>query len=136
MIYQIALIDNNLISYTDLFAEKGKDFESEIKQIAKDKLLIQELMSSGNGVSEDQVSSVKEVVDAYGAGVRGGSITPQLKDEEYLRVLLNLPQPEKPVLDAWEDDGGARRPITLKSQEAFQTEQTEIVDESPEVEDS
>ena len=35
------MIDNNLISYTDLFAEKGKDFETEIKQISKDKLLIQ-----------------------------------------------------------------------------------------------
>lgn len=38
------MIENNLISYTDLFAERGKDFETEVKQIAKDKMLLQQLL--------------------------------------------------------------------------------------------
>lgn len=120
------MIDNNLISYTDLFAEKGKDFEEEVKQIAKDKLLLQELLKTDTATGDSQGTNLKDVLDAYGSGVRGGSITPQLKDEEHIREILNLPKAEKPVLDAWTEDGGARRPVTLKSQEAFESEQTEI----------
>lgn len=107
-----SMIENNLISYTELFAEKGKDFEQEIKQIAKDKLLVQELMGGSKDTS-DGGSNIKELVDAYGVAVRGGSITPQQKDEEHIRKLLDMPSAEKPVQDAWDEDGGKRRPITL-----------------------
>lgn len=36
--------ENNLASYTEIFAEKGKDFGEEAKQIAKDKNLLKELL--------------------------------------------------------------------------------------------
>jgi capsid protein len=122
------MIENNLISYTDLFAEKGKDFEEEVQQIAKDKLLLQQLMTNGKTES-DGGTSMKEMVDAYGVAVRSGSITPQFKDEQHIREMLNLPTTEQPVQDAWEQDGGARRPITLQSQEAFESTQEEIQEE-------
>ena len=68
-------------------------------------------------------------MEAYGIGVRGGALTPQMKDEEHFRNALELPDAEEAVMDAWDEDGGARRPITLKSQEAFEEEQNQIVDE-------
>nr|BAR32856.1 phage portal protein, lambda family (TIGR01539) [uncultured Mediterranean phage uvMED] len=133
-------IDNNLASYTEIFAEKGRDFAEEAQQIAKDKLLLEELMNkekeSSLGASPDlsnqDSEDIKKKIEAYGVGVRGGSITPQQKDEDYFRESLDLPKAEKPVLDAWEDDGGARRPITLKSQEAFESEQSDIAENSEE----
>ena len=41
-------IENNLASYTEIFAEKGKDFAEEAKQIAQDKKLLQDLMSGSD----------------------------------------------------------------------------------------
>ena len=38
-------IENNLASYTEIFAEKGKDFAEEAKQIAEDKNLINQLLN-------------------------------------------------------------------------------------------
>ena len=76
-----------------------------------------------------QTKIQKKKIEAYGIGVRGGTITPQQKDEEYFRNILDLPQAEQPVEDAWTDDGGARRPITLKSQDAFEEEQSQIVED-------
>ena len=118
------MIENNLISYTELFNEKGKDFETEVQQIAKDKKLIQELLSGGQ-IDGEGGASAKEVLDAYGVAVRSGSITPQQTDEKHIRELLNLPTTEQPVEDAWKQDGGVRRPITLVSQETFESEQSE-----------
>jgi capsid protein len=46
-------IENNLASYTEIFAEKGKDFEEEAEQIAKDKLLLERLMEEGRGKEQD-----------------------------------------------------------------------------------
>ena len=37
-------IENNLASYTEIFAEKGRDFAEEAVQMAKDKLLLKELL--------------------------------------------------------------------------------------------
>lgn len=65
-------------------------------------------------VDTTKARSLKEIVDAYGAGVRAGAITPTLDDEKYLRQLAELPDPTKAVEDAWSKDGGVRRPITLK----------------------
>jgi len=51
----------------------------------------------------------------YGVGVRAGMITPQIEDEKQFRELVGLPGVTEPVVDTWADDGGTRRPITLKS---------------------
>jgi lambda family phage portal protein len=61
-----------------------------------------------------KVKSIKELVDAYGAGVRSGAITPTLEDEKLIRQLAELPSVTKEVEESWKKDGGIRRPITLK----------------------
>lgn len=128
-------IENNLASYTEIFAEKGKDFSEEAKQIAEDKLLLEKLMNeqkegeSNNNATPEEKEDLKKKIEAYGIGVRGGSITPQEADEEYFRKTLDLPEPNEAVKSAWDEDGGARRPITLKSQDAFEEEQSSIVSE-------
>ena len=58
---------------------------------------------------------MKAKFDSYGVAVRAGSITPQQSDEEAFRKEAGLPDIGKAVSDAWEFDGGYRRPITLKS---------------------
>ena len=45
---------------------------------------------------------------------------------------MNLPEPNEAIKNAWEEDGGARRPITLKSQEAFEEEQNQISEDTDE----
>jgi hypothetical protein len=59
--------------------------------------------------------TLKAKFDSYGVGVRAGSITPQFQDEEAFRVEAGLPAISQPVQEAWNEDGGYRRPITLQS---------------------
>ena len=66
------------------------------------------------GASPKAARSLKEIVDAYGAGVRSGAITPTPEDEKFLRGLAELPEMTTEAEDAWKKDGGVRRPITLK----------------------
>lgn len=56
---------------------------------------------------------IKGEVDAYGVGVRAGTITPQTEDEESFRQRMGLPAMSDAARDAWEKDKGSRRPITL-----------------------
>jgi len=53
-------------------------------------------------------------------------ITPQIEDEEFFRAQAGLPRITDKVKAAWEQDGGTRRPITLKSGDAFDAEQDKI----------
>ena len=76
-----------------------------------------------------RMRKLKSKIEAYGIGVRGGSITPQELDEEYFRKSLDLPNANEAVKNAWNKDGGARRPVTLKSQDAFEEEQENIIDD-------
>jgi hypothetical protein len=59
--------------------------------------------------------TLKAKFDSYGVGVRAGSITPQFEDEKAFRIEAGLPPISQPVQEAWDDDGGYRRPITLQS---------------------
>lgn len=59
--------------------------------------------------------SLKGLFDAYGVGVRAGSITPQTSDEEFFRELAELPDMSNSVEEAWVESDGIRRPTTLKS---------------------
>ena len=134
------LLKENLASHTEIFANNGKDFEAEAERIEKDKALILSLQGkyrqedAAGAIPSEERATAKEIIDAYGAGVRGGSITPQEDDENHFRNLLGLPVSTQPVQDAWEKDGGARRPITLKSQEGFE-EQENIDEDEDEDED-
>jgi len=111
------LLENGLASPSTIFANAGLDYEAELVQMQKDNDLKQKYLSENKGVGVGV--GLKEQLEIYGAGVRSGSITPQLEDENHFREKLGLPLVTDPVTDAWEADGGARRPITLKSQEGF-----------------
>ena len=65
--------------------------------------------------SELDFLTLKAKFDSYGVAVRAGSLTPQKSDEEAFRKEAGLPDMGQAVSDAWELDGGYRRPITLKS---------------------
>lgn len=67
----------------------------------------------------------KLAADAYGVGVRAGAITPQQEDEEHFRDMAGLPEMAEAVTDAWESDGGVRRPITLVSGDVFDAQEKE-----------
>jgi len=71
--------------------------------------------SNGDTEGVDVTDDIKTVIDAYGVGVRAGSITPQEEDEQHFRDKMGLPIQSSSVTEAWEDDSGYRRPITLIS---------------------
>lgn len=54
--------------------------------------------------------------DKYGIAVRAGLVTPNLADETAFRATAGLPPPTPEVKNAWDEDGGARRPITLQAE--------------------
>lgn len=119
------MLEKNLASPSTIFTNNGLDFESEVEKMKRDAELIAGINPVQNEIgSQENGPSIKEVIDAYSAGVRGGTITPQQDDENHFRNLLGLPTATEPVEKAWEKDGGARRPITLKSQDAFEANET------------
>lgn len=63
--------------------------------------------------SESQVDT-KALLDAYGAAVRAGLLSPSLEVEQALRQLLDLPPVSAPVVDNWTNEP-VRRPVTLSS---------------------
>lgn len=65
--------------------------------------------------SDLDFATLKAKFDSYGVAVRAGSITPQKSDEDAFRSEAGLPEMSKSVTDAWTQDGGYRRPITLRS---------------------
>ena len=82
-----------------------------------------------NSTNALDVEDFRRKVDAYSIGVRAGTITPQPDDEEFFRDEANLPTLSKEVKQAWTDDGGVRRPITLQSGKAFSATQEALEDE-------
>lgn len=60
-------------------------------------------------------TGIKEMIDVYGIGVRAGAITSQTSDEEFFRRLIGVPEMSSEAIEAWMDDKGVRRPVTLKS---------------------
>lgn len=78
---------------------------------------------------------IKDAADTYGVAVRAGAITPQQEDEQYFRGAIGLPELTEPVSKAWGNDGGVRRPITLKAGDAFDAEAQDVVDDSGQGED-
>lgn len=74
----------------------------------------------GGGEGEEVLTKVKfdnlkSKFDAYGVAVRAGALTPQTADEDSFRKEAGLPAMSEQVNEAWKDDGGVRRPITLQS---------------------
>jgi len=59
-----------------------------------------------------------EFVENYAKSVRSGLITPNIEDEIAFRKRLGLPPVSEAVRQAWEQNDGARQPVTLKSPKA------------------
>jgi hypothetical protein len=60
------------------------------------------------------IEKLKGLLDAYGVGVRAGVITPCLEDENSFRAMLGLEAAPPEVVEAWEEQGGIRIPVTLQ----------------------
>lgn len=121
-------LKTGLISWTEACKRRGYNPDVLFEQIQKDKKMfkdagvnvdwiIENVSSDSIDVAsgENQMTSAefKTMIDAYGVGVRAGSITPTLSDEEYFRALAAFPQITEEVRGSWEEDGGFRRPVTL-----------------------
>ena len=96
------------------FDSKGLILESDPRQ---GKLAKPTEPTDGGGETQTKSAVFKELIDAYGAGVRAGTITPTLEDENMFRQLAELPAATADVVALWKEDGGVRRPVTLKYDE-------------------
>jgi hypothetical protein len=101
-------IENNLIDPQSVVAEQGEDLEEVYRRIQNSKQLAAEY--------DLTTDDTKAEIDAYGIAVRAGAVTPQIEDETAIREKMKLPKPGAGVKAAWAEDGGARKPITLKAQ--------------------
>lgn len=77
----------------------------------------QQNTNNNAGDQVQQIRVLKERLDAIGVGIRAGVLTAQRDDEEIFREILAMPDMSQDVESAWEEDGGFRRPITLKGEE-------------------
>lgn len=78
------------------------------------------------GLEDEEPENISnnDLLNSYGIATRAGAVTPQRQDEEFFRKSLKLPDMSQDSESAWADDGGIRRPITLKSQTQLETELT------------
>lgn len=127
------LVKNGFHSYSEAVRQLGFDPDDTMDEIASDfakfdeKGLILEsdprqgklAAKKDEGTDGEQAAptSIKDILDAYGTGVRAGVITPTLEDEKLMRKLAELPEATSDVVNLWTEDGGVRRPITLKYEE-------------------
>ena len=86
--------------------ETGEDIDDDMDDDGKETLAMK---------SDLDFATLKAKFDSYGVAVRAGSITPQKSDEDAFRAEAGLPEMSDSVTDAWVQDGGYRRPITLRS---------------------
>ncbi len=73
---------------------------------------------------QEKTVDFKTTIDAFGVGVRAGVITPTIDDEEFFRNFLQVAPVNSEVEESWSEDGGYRRPITLKGSEDSESEET------------
>jgi lambda family phage portal protein len=121
-------LKSGLISWTEACKRRGYNPDTLLEQIKSDKAMFEvaginvdwiiEKEAIGALVSPDgsdklNPEDLKRVLDAYGVGVRAGTITPTNEDEAYFRGLAAFPEMSEAVINAWKEDNGFRRPITL-----------------------
>jgi hypothetical protein len=116
-------------SRQNIAREAGRpDFSVIVKENVEDKNvmidlgLVDESSQVTDGGQPASGSTVSERMNAYGIGVRAGAITPQIMDEESFRNDLSLPAMGPDAKEAWVDDDGVRRPITLASKTQIDAE--------------
>jgi hypothetical protein len=123
-------LNNNILTLSDLAAEQGKDWETQVEQRGRETRrvtgegLAEHASDPGNSDNSDadagqeqiaEYQIIKEKLEAFGVGVRAGGITPHQEDEKTFRKIMNLPEMSQYVQKAWDEDEGFRRPITLSS---------------------
>lgn len=123
--------------------ERGKDFAKIVAENEEDsdKLISAGLAQSADAQSSPQAEAEssfdmqsKEKLDAVGAAVRAGVITPSVEIEESIREMLSLPEMGAAVADEWAENP-IRSPITLTNQLASPDQPAESAPQM-EVEDS
>ena len=121
-------------SISEIIRERGRDPDEVWEELSEDVKRLDELGISAAAVlaatspqtddsddddpdaqAEDDPERVRSDMETYGTGVRAGAITPQIEDEQQFRERGNLPPLSQFVQDAWNFDGGTRRPVTLSS---------------------
>lgn len=93
--------------------KRFKDAGIEVEWIIQPEALADPAVGSAGMEGTMGPEDLKRVLDAYGVGVRAGTITPTLEDEKYFRTLAKFPEMGDAVISAWNEEGGIRRPITL-----------------------
>ena len=86
---------------------------------------IQPVGTEGGG-GDAGLMDLRDQAETYGVGVRSGMVTAQKKDEQDFRVKAGLSKMSGEAEDAWKQDGGIRRPVTLQSQSAFEATQDQL----------
>ena len=105
----IAAIDAGLRTRSEIRRERyGDDWKAVVKKQAEER----EYMASFLGDAPPENENLADAINAYGLGVRAGTITPQKGDEEFFRAKMGLPTAEPSVENVWTDEP-TRRPITL-----------------------
>lgn len=116
-----------LTTFGAVYAAKGKFWDTEFKQIAREKQRMAALgiapnfapanggLPGSDGAPEQDPSVVmKAKADAYGVAVRAGMVTPQVEDEEKFREAAELAPMSGSVRSAWAENA-VRYPITVKA---------------------
>ena len=62
---------------------------------------------------DPKTDDAKNEFDTYGIGVRAGSITPQIEDEDHFRTRVGLPPLSADARKSWARENNVRRPVTL-----------------------
>lgn len=124
-------LKTGLISWTEACKRRGYNPDVLFNQIKADKQMFKDAGINVEWIIENEQSietdpnapvdqtgklsaeDLKRVLDAYGVGVRAGTITPTQEDEKYFRGLAEFPEMGDAVVAAWKEEGGIRRPITL-----------------------
>lgn len=129
-------LKSGLISWTEACKRRGYNPDVLFEQIKTDKAMfegagieVEWILNNADKIAADpnapvdaegtlNAEDLKRVLDAYGVGVRAGTITPTPEDEAYFRKLAKFPDMGNAVIAAWKEEGNFRRPITLTPPES------------------
>lgn len=107
--------------------ETGVDFQIALPFCQK-QFPNPQVQTTGTGDAEPQgessIDEAKAIAEAYGVGVRAGTITPSIEDEDFMRKKLGLPPLSSEARKDWGIDP-IRRPITLAGGDAGEAPTTE-----------
>lgn len=92
------------------------DEETGAKTVTTKKPAAQVQSATALDAAKTEQEILRQKLETYGTAVRAGVISPNLEDERAMREALDLPKPSPAVVEAWTEDGGVRKPITLQGQ--------------------